>query len=106
MAKRDGFKARSGCFECANCLRQTRQTAKQQNRDLCPQCDEFSMIENGISDGGYEGDELAKAEAEILRLKNEAAKRGGNRERLGLPPPDTSDFARELTNKLFGGPLR
>ena len=102
MAKPDGFQARSGCFECMSCGRQTRRTTKQQNGDLCPHCDQWSMIENGISDGGYEGADLAKAESDIRALKEKAAKLGGSRERLGLPAPDTSDFARELTQKLFG----
>lgn len=88
-AKRDGFQKRSGCFECSCCGRQTRRTAKQQNRDMCPHCDEWSMIENGISDNDLEGDELAHAEAVILKLKEKAASLGGSRERLDLPVLDS-----------------
>lgn len=80
----DGFQKRSGCFACGLCQRLTRRTAKQQNNDLCPQCDQWTMIVNGINDGGYDGDDLTAAEAEILALQQAAAKLGGNRELLGL----------------------
>jgi predicted ATP-dependent serine protease len=81
----DGFQQRSGCFQCGACGRNTRRTAKQGNSALCPQCDEWAMIENGISDGNYNDDaEIAEAEASVLRLKEKAASLGGDRERLGL----------------------
>jgi hypothetical protein len=86
MSKHDGFQSSfrsTPVFACGICMRNTRRTS-QGNRDLCPQCDEFSMIENGISDNSLEGDELAHAEAEILKLKKAALAKGGNAERLGL----------------------
>jgi hypothetical protein len=72
-------------YECGICGRLTRKTVSGQAH-LCGQCDEWTMAENAISDGSYEGDPkgLAECEAAILRLKNEAAKLGGNREALGL----------------------
>jgi hypothetical protein len=82
---KDGFKERSGCFSCAICARATRRTSKQGNSTLCPQCDQWTMIENGLNDGGYEEEgEVAEAEATILRLKEMAARLGGDRENLGL----------------------
>jgi len=77
----------SAVFECGACRRRTRRT-NQGNSYLCPQCDEWSMQENGILDGHYSNDPkgLAHTEAVILRLKEEAAKKGGSRERLGLAP--------------------
>jgi hypothetical protein len=84
---RRGFGSRpGGTYECGECGRLTRRTVEGQTH-LCGQCDERTMIENAINDGNYSGlpaEDLAKAEAEILRLKQEAAKRGGSRERLGL----------------------
>lgn len=81
---KDGFKERSGCFACGICGRMTRRTTKQGNSTLCPQCDQWTMIENGLNDGGYEEDKVAEAEAQILRLKEMAARLGGDRESLGL----------------------
>lgn len=73
-SQHDGF--RKGTFECGECGRRTRHT-NSGNSHLCPQCDERTMIENGINDGGYEGDDLVAAEAEIERLAAEAVRLGG-----------------------------
>lgn len=75
-----------GVFECAVCSRRTRHVDQAMNH-LCPQCDEWTQIENGINDGNYEGEapeELERAEALIRKLKEEAAKKGGDRAALGL----------------------
>lgn len=74
MSKRDGFLA--GTFNCGECGRLTRNTSRG-NSLLCPQCDERTMIENGICDGGYRGQALIDAEARIASLVEEAARRGG-----------------------------
>lgn len=81
--QRGSFGRSGGTYECACCGRLTRRTQSGQS-DQCAQCDEASMIENGISDNDLEGAELAHAEACILALKESAAKAGGSRERLGL----------------------
>ena len=85
---RDTFRSSWGgkpVFECGICLRSTRQT-NQGNESLCPQCDAWSMEENGISDGNYRNDPkgLSRVEAMIKSLKEKAAKNGGDRARLGL----------------------
>lgn len=87
MPKIAGFQQRSSTYKCGICERLTRRTVSGQTH-LCGQCDQWTMDENAINDGSYDGDPagLAKCEAEILRLKEEAAKHGGNRELLGLPP--------------------
>jgi hypothetical protein len=75
-----------GVFECGICSRRTRHAGQAMN-GLCPQCDEWTQIENGISDGSYNGEppeELARAEGHIRTLKEAAAKKGGNRASLGL----------------------
>lgn len=80
------FGRAGGTYECGICQRLTRRTVEGQTH-LCGQCDEWTMIENAINDGNYAGlpaADLDKANAEILRLKREAAKLGGNRELLGL----------------------
>lgn len=76
--RRDGFKARSGCFECGICGRATRRTSSG-NTNLCPQCDEASMAENAISDYGDEmsAEELAGQEARIKQLYQQAVDKGG-----------------------------
>lgn len=74
----------SGCFECECCGRMTRH-AGQASSHLCPQCDEWTQIENGLMNDGYEeGKERSDAEAEVLRLKQSAASKGGDAYRLGL----------------------
>lgn len=68
-----------GVFECRVCGRRTRHAGQAMN-GLCPQCDEWTQIENGILDGGYKGEapeELERAEAAIEKLKAEARKKGG-----------------------------
>lgn len=76
-----------GVFACGICGRRTRHT-NQGMAHLCPQCDEWTAQENSINDGNYVGfpDELAAAQAAVLRLKRLALKRGGNAERLGITP--------------------
>lgn len=81
-----GFGRQGGVFECGLCGRSTRITVEGQTH-LCGQCDEWTMAENAINDGNYNGlpaEELAKAEASILALKRKAAKLGGDPARLGL----------------------
>lgn len=74
----------SGCFACECCGRLTRH-AGQASSHLCPQCDEWTQIENGLMNDGYaEGQERADAEAAVARLKKSAASKGGDAERLGL----------------------
>lgn len=83
----DGFQGgrRGSTFACGICQRLTRATAAQGNSHLCPQCDEWAMVDNGLSDGLYETpEEVAKAEAQILNLKRAALAKGGSAERLGL----------------------
>jgi predicted ATP-dependent serine protease len=68
-----------GVFECRICTRKTR-NAGQAMSGLCPECDEWTQIENGISDGSYSGEppeELQRAEDHIAALKAKAAKKGG-----------------------------
>lgn len=75
-----------GVFECNICARRTRH-AGQGMDNLCPQCDEWTAMENGINDGNYEGEppeELQRALDRIQALKEEAAKKGGSRVALGL----------------------
>lgn len=77
---------RQSVFKCRICLRGTRDTGDNGGVELCPQCNEWSMWENGILDGCYDNNPegLAKCEAGILKLKEEAAKLGGDRNLLGL----------------------
>lgn len=100
--QRAGFGRSGGTYECSVCMRLTRRTVSGQT-DMCAQCDEVAMIENGLSDGGYETEaEIADAEATMLRLKKEAAKKGGNLARLGLPAqPEVAEFSAFL-GKKFG----
>lgn len=71
------FRQGSTVFHCRSCNRLTRDTAGT-NQQLCPECDTWTMIENGIMDEDLTGDELADAEARIAKLKAEAVKRGGH----------------------------
>jgi len=75
MVDHDGFK-RGGTFNCSTCNRLTRKTAYTAGQ-CCPECDEAAMIENGISDEGLTGLDLAKAEAKIAELNRIAVKKGG-----------------------------
>ena len=75
-----------GVFNCGICSRRTRHVDQGMSH-LCPQCDEWTATENGINDGNYAGEppeELARAKALVLKLKKEAAKKGGDRAALGL----------------------
>ncbi len=74
--KSDGFRARSGCFECAVCGRQTRITANHShdNSGMCAECDEVSMLENGISDNG---DPDGAGQKRINELNQQAVNKGG-----------------------------
>lgn len=72
--KNDGFRA--GTFNCCECGRRTRHT-NCGNSNLCPQCDERTMIENGIADGGYEGADLDGAKARVKKLAREVVRLGG-----------------------------
>lgn len=66
-----------GCFPCNICGRNTRE-AGQAMHGLCPQCDEWTQIENGLADDLYEtAEEIAAAEARVDELQAEAVKRGG-----------------------------
>lgn len=80
-----GWAGQSGCYSCAICQRKTRATG-QASRHLCKFCDEWTMTENGLSDDRdiLTAEEKAQMEAYILENKLAAAKRGGNREALGL----------------------
>lgn len=74
--KRRGMQ--SSVFTCNVCTRRTRCTG-QAMPGLCPQCDEWTQIENSIADGAYRDDPagLKVAEEHIARLKAEATKKGG-----------------------------
>lgn len=86
-----------GVFACGICGRRTRHTTQGMSH-LCPQCDIWTAMENSIADGDYKGmpEELARAEATILRLKREAMKRGGDAASLGLTPDGTHDLRSEI----------
>ena len=93
------FKQRTGCFNCGDCNRKTRE-GKQATKHLCPQCDERASIENGLNDGGYESDEeIHGAKMRVNELAQEAIDLGGslrdisNRNRQA---PDCRFFAQEL----------
>lgn len=68
----------SPVFRCNVCSRSTRCTG-QDMPGLCPQCDEWTQIENSIGDGAYRNDPagLKVAEEHIARLKAEAVAKGG-----------------------------
>lgn len=71
-------------FPCNSCGRRTRNVA-QAAPGLCPECDEWLQIANGISDGAYpDPEDLAAAEALIDRLKRQALKKGGDAGKLGI----------------------
>lgn len=86
---RSGFQSRwgaGGVFNCGICKRRTRHVDQGMSH-LCPQCDEWTAAENSVNDGNYDGEppeELKRALDRIQALKEEAAKRGGSRESLGL----------------------
>lgn len=82
-----GFPGKSGCFQCEICERKTRNTG-QMSDHLCPPCDEWTMTENSLNDDGphMTAEQITQAKAYILKNKLEAAKRGGNKVRLGLIP--------------------
>lgn len=73
------FSRGSGCYTCRCCGRKTRATGNNDNEHirLCVECYDIGGIENGISDGHYEGQELIEMEAEIERLKKIIIKKGG-----------------------------
>jgi predicted ATP-dependent serine protease len=76
-----------GVFNCGQCGRRTRHVG-QGMAHLCPQCDEWTAAENAVFDGNYTDlppEELDGAKAQILKLKEAAAKKGGDRAMLGLP---------------------
>lgn len=76
MKRHDGFKRGNPTYSCAVCGRLTRKTNNTAGQ-CCPECDEACMIENGISDYGLTGEDLAKAEAEIAELHRQAVRKGG-----------------------------
>lgn len=94
MAKsgfKSGWQGQSGCFACAICGRKTRAN-NQVSGHLCGHCDDWTMAENSLNDDGAHMTEKEKADSMAFILKNklEAAKRGGNRQALGLPAVDAS----------------
>ena len=65
-------------FACGICGRKTRNVGDNGAAGLCPECDESSMIENGISDGLYaDGKELDDAESMLQALNQRAVNKGG-----------------------------
>lgn len=64
-------------FACRICQRNTRDTGDNGSVELCPECNEWSMEENGISDNSLQGSELAVAEAFIANKKQQAVNKGG-----------------------------
>lgn len=65
-------------FQCRACGWNTRRVSDTNgSSELCGLCDERTMIENGIGDGGYSGQDLIDAEARIEFLKQAAIKKGG-----------------------------
>ena len=73
-ARHDGFRA--GTFNCGECGRRTRHT-NSGNDHLCPQCDERTMIENGLMNDAYEGADLKIAKARVKKLAREVVRLGG-----------------------------
>ena len=65
-------------YACRICTRNTRDTNDNGSVELCPECFEWSSLENGLSDdnlyGTPEGD---KMEAQIAELKQAAVDKGG-----------------------------
>ncbi|MCA8148173.1 hypothetical protein [Burkholderia vietnamiensis] len=97
-----------GVFACGICGRRTRHT-NQGMAHLCPQCDEWTASENSINDGNYAGcppEDLAQAEAAILKLKREAWKRGGDAASLGLTPDGTRDLRTEINAVTMAAVVR
>ncbi len=74
-----------GTYKCGVCLRLTRKTTEGQTH-LCGQCDQWTMQENLLNDSGESMTSIERGEVEqlICNLKMEAAKKGGDRARLGL----------------------
>jgi predicted ATP-dependent serine protease len=71
---------KGGVFKCNICTRGTR-NAGQAMSGICPECDEWTQIENSIADGSYNGrppEELKRAEESIARLKAKAIAKGGS----------------------------
>lgn len=78
MRQSDRFKRGSGCFNCAVCGRQTRDTGDNGDLQLCPEDYEIAGIENQLSDHpeAPEGDRLEWHFA-IDRLQAEIDKKSG-----------------------------
>jgi hypothetical protein len=75
FTRRMGGKA---IFPCRACKRNTRVSSSTNgSSDLCGLCDERLMIENGICDNSYTGQDLIDAEARMEKLKQAAIKKGG-----------------------------
>lgn len=80
--KHDKFKRGSGCFTCAVCKRQTRDTGDNGDVGLCPEDYDIAGYENTISDGAYEQIGMTKTEVrdEIARLRNVIASKKGEQQ--------------------------
>lgn len=63
-------------YTCGCCGRRTRQTGRgdNENVNLCAECFDLAGEENHLSDNG----EFYSSPAEVLRLINEVAVKGGN----------------------------
>lgn len=88
---------KSAVFHCNCCKRRTRYV-NQAMPGLCPQCDEWTQIENSIGDGAYRDDPagLRKAEEHIARLKAEAVAKGGKFDAPAVVDPEVSAWARSI----------
>jgi hypothetical protein len=85
---------RSGVFECGQCGRRTRHVEQGMNT-LCPECDTWTAIENGMVDApNMDAEEVAFMERQLRIWKHKALKKGGDAVRLGLtmPPPAEKVF--------------
>lgn len=71
---------RQSVFNCRICKRGTRDTGDNGSVELCPQCNQAAMVENGMNDGNYgEEDSPAyqQADTEYNRLCQAAVNLGG-----------------------------
>jgi hypothetical protein len=69
------FKAGSALFECIHCGRRTRDTNGDNGKaEMCEDCYEGSMQENGALDGGAEA---AQYEADMRACYQRAVDKGG-----------------------------
>ena len=65
-------------FQCLSCNRETRDTGDNGAVELCPECNESALIENGICDEYYvTASALDAAKRLVHRLNQKAVNKGG-----------------------------